>query len=38
MNLNDKIKELEESIITKDNTLEVVNQELKEEREISSKA
>ena len=38
MNLNDKIKELEESIITKDNTLEVVNQELEEEREISSKA
>ena len=38
MNLNEKIKELEESIIKKDNELEVVNQELEEEKEIGNKA
>jgi lipid II:glycine glycyltransferase (peptidoglycan interpeptide bridge formation enzyme) len=38
MNLNDKIKELEEQMIKKDNELEVVKQELEEEKEISQKA
>ena len=38
MNLNEKIKELEESIIKKDNELEVAKQELEEEKEISNKA
>lgn len=38
MNLNDKIKELEESIIAKDNELEVVKQELEEEKDMNGKA
>ena len=38
MNLNEKIKELEESVIKKDNELEVVKQELEDEKEISQKA
>jgi len=38
MNLNDKIKDLEEQMIKKDNELEVVKQELEEEKEISQKA
>ena len=38
MKLNDKIKDLEEQIIKKDNDLEVVKQELEEEKEISQKA
>ena len=38
MNLNDKIKDLEEQIIKKDTDLEVVKQELEEEKEISQKA
>ena len=38
MNLNEKIKELEESLIKKDNDLEVITQELEEEKEIGAKA
>ena len=38
MNLNEKIKELEESLIKKDNDLEVIAQELEEEKEIGAKA
>ena len=38
MKLNEKIKELEETVIRKDNEIEVVKQELEEEKEISTKA
>ena len=38
MKLNEKIKELEEAAIKKDNDLEVIKQELEEEKEISQKA
>ena len=38
MNLNEKIKELEELKIKEDNELEVVKQELEEEKEITGKA
>ena len=38
MKLNEKIKDLEEQAIKKDNDLEVIKQELEEEKEISQKA
>ena len=38
MNLNEKIRELEESIIKKDNDFDVVKQELEEEKEINQHA
>ena len=38
MKLNEKIKELEEASIKKDNDIEVIKQELEEEKEISQKA
>ena len=38
MNLNEKIKEFEELIIKKDNEIEVLAQDLQEEKEISNKA
>ena len=38
MNLNEKIEKLEESIKAKDNKLEVVKQELEDEKDVNGKA